>query len=102
MADPTYKIESAPIPIYKNSDTAPFVYFDMAPTYGIMNGAVQIELLARTLIPKSEGGVQIEFGITGRLRCTPAAARDLRNALDAALKLFDQAPEVPVAASKMN
>lgn len=34
-------------PPYRNADTAPFIYFDFAPTFGIIAGAIGIELAAR-------------------------------------------------------
>src|SRR5882762_3749177 len=76
--------------IYENVDTAPFVYFDLSPTHGILGGAIQIELAARILNAVPDGGVEIKFITTGRLRCGPAAAINLRNAIDASLKMLEQ------------
>jgi len=44
MSEPAEKNE---LIIYENVDTAPFVYFDIAPAHGIMGGAIQIELASR-------------------------------------------------------
>src|SRR5437667_11714191 len=75
---------------YENVDTAPFVYFDLTPTHGIFGGAIQIELAARILNATPDGGVEIKFITTGRLRCSPTAALNLRNAIDASLKMLEQ------------
>jgi hypothetical protein len=69
---------------YKPVSTAPFIYFDFAPTYGTLAGAIQVELAARTMIPLQNGGVELGMVETARLRCSPIAAQALRNALDAA------------------
>ena len=68
-----------------------------------MNGSIELELATRILIPKPGGGTEVKFLSTGRLRCSPTAAVNLRNGLDAALKMLEQSPQPnPVAASKMN
>jgi hypothetical protein len=46
MTEPADKNE---LIVYENVDTAPFVYFDLSPTHGILGGAIQIELAARIL-----------------------------------------------------
>jgi hypothetical protein len=99
MTEPTDKNE---ILIYESVDTAPFVYFDMSPTHGILSGAIQIELAARVLNTALDGSIEIKFITTGRLRCSPTAAMNLRNAIDAALKMLEQPQQSPVAAAKMN
>ena len=75
MTEPAEKNE---LLVYENVDTAPFVYFDISPTHGILGGAIQIELAARILNAVPDGGVEIKF-ITRRLRCSPTAALNLRN-----------------------
>jgi hypothetical protein len=87
---------------YKSVSTAPFVYFDFVPTFGTLGGAVQIELAARTLTPLQNGGVGLETVETARLRCTPAAAKFLRDALDGALKMLEQPQSVPASIGKLN
>jgi hypothetical protein len=88
MADP---VDAPPPPSFKNTDASPFIYFDFAPTFGVLGGAVQIELAARVLVPgRTEVGV--EFVATAHLRCSPAAALDLRNALDQALDMLQGPP----------
>lgn len=76
---------------------APIIYFDIAPTYGVMNGAVQIELASRILIPDGQK-TGVEFVINGHLRCSPAAAMHLANAIAEALKMLEQ-PNAPQAAA---
>jgi hypothetical protein len=99
MTEPTEKNE---LIIYKNVDTAPFVYFDISPTHGTLSGAIQIELAARILNTALDGSVEIKFITTGRLRCSPAAALNLRNAIDAALKMLEQPQQAPAASAKLN
>ena len=98
MTEPADKNE---LIVYENVDTAPFVYFDLSPTHGILGGAIQIELAARILNAVPDGGVEIKF-TTGRLRCSPTAAMKLRNGIDAALKMLEHPQQSPVAAAKMN
>ncbi|RWN60312.1 MAG: hypothetical protein EOR99_32655 [Mesorhizobium sp.] len=76
-------------PPYRDSDAAPFIYFDVAPTFGTMGGAIQIELAARILTPGDEM-VTSTFVATGRLRCSPAAAQNLVQALSKALEMIEQ------------
>jgi len=70
--------------IYEDTGgTAQLVYFDIVAAYGTMHGAVEIELATRILVPKPDGA-------------------NLRNGLDAALKMLEQPQANPVAASKLN
>ena len=90
--------------VYEDTGAAaPLVYFDIVGAYGIMHGTVEIELATRILVPAPNGLTDVKFLSSGRLRCSPTAAANLRNALDAALKMLEapQQPD-PVAASKMN
>lgn len=74
-------------------DASPnIVYFDIAPAFGIMGGAIQIELASRILHPDG-AKVMIEFVTNGHLRCSPAAAVDLRNAIDKALAMLEGPPD---------
>ena len=85
MADP----KRPATPPYRNVDTAPFVYFDVVPSFGVMQGTVQIELAARTLSPAGKD-LAIELVACGRLRCSPMAAQALRDAIDKSLKMLAQ------------
>jgi hypothetical protein len=69
-----------------------------------MNSSIEIELATRILIPRGDGATEVKFISSGRLRCTQNAALNLRNALDAALKMLEQpaANVAVVAAGKLN
>ena len=91
--------------IYEDTGaSAPLVYFDIVGAYGTMNGSIEVELATRILIPKPDGSTEVRFLSSGRLRCTANAATNLRNGLDAALKMLEQpqANMVAIAASKLN
>ena len=89
--------------VYEDTGAAAsLVYFDIVGAYGTMNGAVEVELATRILVPQPDGSTQVKFLSSGRLRCSATAASNLRNALDAALKMLEQPQADPVAASKMN
>jgi hypothetical protein len=56
------KTTGAPaLPEFVDLNTAPYLYFDMAPTYGVMAGIVQIELAARTLNPMPDGSIEVKY-----------------------------------------
>jgi hypothetical protein len=91
--------------VYEDTGAAAsLVYFDIVGAYGIMHGTVEIELATRILIPAPNGLTDVKFLSSGRLRCSPTAAVNLRNALDSALKMLEtpQPQHDPVAASKLN
>ncbi|MBR1269031.1 hypothetical protein JQ629_16075 [Bradyrhizobium sp. AUGA SZCCT0222] len=91
--------------VYEDTGAAaPLVYFDIVGAYGTMNGSVEIELATRILIPKTDGSTEVKFISSGRLRCSQNAAVNLRNGLDAALKMLEPpaASMAVVAASKLN
>jgi hypothetical protein len=99
--DPTS--ETTPLVYEDTGGAAPFVYFDIIGAHGIMNGAIQIELASRILIARPDGGVEIKFITSGRLRCSPTAATNLRAAIDGSLKMLEQPQQGPAAtASKLN
>jgi hypothetical protein len=90
MADSTNSMAEIPeVRIAPESSVAPFIYFDGVPTFGIRNGAIQIELAANTIVPEGKG-VKIDVVMTAHLRCSPAAARGLRETIDKALALLQQ------------
>ena len=55
-----------------------------------MNGSVEIELATRILVPKPDGTTEVKFISSSHLRCTRTLAANLRNGLDAALKMLKQ------------
>ena len=91
--------------IYEDTGAlAPLVYFDIVGAYGTMNGAVEVELATRILVPKSDGSTEVRFISSGRIRCSANAATNLRNGIDAALKMLEQpqASAGAIAAGKLN
>ena len=91
--------------IYEDTGAAaPLVYFDIVGAYGTMNGSIELELATRILVPRSDGTTEVKFISSGRLRCTQNAAANLRNGLDAALKMLDQpqGSTASIAAGKLN
>ena len=95
---------NAPGIVYEDTGaSAPLVYFDIVGAYGTMNGAVEVELATRILVPKPDGSTEVKFISSGRIRCSANAAANLRNGLDAALKMLEQ-PQSSTAsiAGKLN
>jgi hypothetical protein len=93
----------APTPIFEDSHSASFVYFDITAAHGALNGAIQIELASRILIPRPDGPVEVRFRTTGHLRCSPVAAAQLRDSLNAAIKMIAQPQQQSAAAgTKLN
>ena len=86
------------------SERAPFIYFDGVLCMGTHNGAIQIELAANALMPEGTG-VRIDLLQTAHLRCSPAAAADLQNAIGKALEMLQQGAKqaaAPASGSKPN
>jgi hypothetical protein len=105
MSNASDAIGTPPPPPYRNSDAAPFIYFDIVPTYGNLGGSIQLELAARILSPTPGGDneVAVEFVSVAHLRCSPMAANYLRDSLNAALKMLEGTQGVPsVAIGKLN
>jgi hypothetical protein len=86
---------------FEECTTAPFVYFDVVHMHGALNGTVQIELAARIMVPK-QGAAGVKLMTSGRLRCSPVAARHLRDAINGVLQLLEQAQSGASASPKMN
>jgi hypothetical protein len=81
---------SAPAPLIKNASAAPFIHFDSVPVYGAFAGSIEVELVARALMPKPDGLVVAEAICTGHLRCTPQAAMALADALEKAVAMHEK------------
>jgi hypothetical protein len=90
---------------YVNTLTAPVVYFDAPIVWGAFSGVIQIELGIRASVP-SQGGEDVaaetEVHVSGRLRCSPSAARRLRDALDRALAMLEQPQAAAAVVGKLN
>lgn len=76
------------MPLLKNAGAAPLVYFDSVPVFGAFAGHVEIELAARMLMPKPDGGVLADMACTAHVRCSPAAAMQLIEALTRAVDML--------------
>ena len=87
-----------------SQDTAPFIYFDSAPTYGVIGGVVQVELTANLVHPTPDSqGTLTKVTWAAHLRCSPFAASALRDALNGALDMLTAAAPAPEkAGSKLN
>jgi hypothetical protein len=82
---------STAVPHFENTETAPFIYFDGCPAFGVISGTIEIELTARALIPNLNGGpTSAKIVPTARLRCNPSAAAGLIEALHQALELLNK------------
>lgn len=64
-----------------------FVYFDGVSAFGHLNGAIQIELVANALDTAEDGTVEVRRVTTAHIRCSPAAAADLAQAIGKALEM---------------
>jgi hypothetical protein len=82
MADPKPKPK---LSLVAGSDAAPVIFLDGVVAWGLNNGVVQIEVAANHLVP-SENGLKTKVVVTGHLRCSLAAAAELRDMIDAALE----------------
>jgi hypothetical protein len=90
-ADPTELPPVQPTIALTGNEWAPFIYCDGVSALGTQAGAIQIELAARTILPTPDGGTRNEYVATAHLRCSPAAAIALKEALDKALAMLAQA-----------
>ena len=82
------------------AEDAPFVYFDAVLAFGMYGGIVQIELAAKVLDVNGKGDLKNEVVVTARMRCSPAAARNLQHELGNALLIA--IPAAPTAEGKTN
>ena len=79
------------MPLMKNALAAPFIYFDGAPSMGVQNGVIELELCARAVMPKADGSVYTDIVCVAHLRCSMAAATNLRDVLTRALDMVNDA-----------
>jgi hypothetical protein len=76
------------------SGGAPFLYFDLVPTYGFNRGIAKITLEALRL-HTTAGGVKQDRVVVAHLRMGLDAAIDLRKALDGIILMAEPKPEGP-------
>lgn len=92
---------AAPPPLLKNASSAPFVYFDNAPLYGIAGMGIEVELTAASIVPKADGAVSREAVCVAHLRCSPQTALGLIDSLQKALKMYqDQMAKLAAEAAE--
>ena len=90
---------AAPAPVLKNTATAPVIFCDGAPAFGVLDGVVEVELSARCLNPKPDGSVACDLVCVAHLRMGLNAASNLRDALAKALDMSTaQAKALDIAA----
>lgn len=71
----------------KNIASAPMIYFDQAPTLGVVHNIVEVDLAARVLSVDVAGAVSQDYICVAHLRCSFEAAVNLRAALSRALNM---------------
>ena len=71
---------------------APFIFYEVAPAFGFMNGVVNITLSANRTYAGAEGAIS-EQVVVAYLRGNVQAALSLRQAIDSALLLAAPTPE---------
>jgi hypothetical protein len=69
----------------KDAAHAPVIYFDICPTFGLNNGVVSLMLAVGLVLPTAGGGTLTRPAAAAHLRCSVAAARQLRDTIDKAL-----------------
>ena len=78
------------------SANAPFIYFENAPYYGLLNGVGQITIeAARIFGADPEGKPIMDRVVVAHLRGNIPAFRTLRAALDGILLMAEPKPEGP-------
>ena len=76
----------------KDGPSASFLYFDGTSNCGFHNGIVNVTIVANRFLPQKAGGVGTVAVAVSHLRCSVAAAIDLRDALDKAILISANAP----------
>jgi hypothetical protein len=82
---------------FRDNPAAPIIYFDGVAAHGVIYGAIQIEVISRTLIPLEDGSATNELLVTGRLRCSPTAAQALIDALQKSIEMLKMPQPRPSA-----
>jgi hypothetical protein len=66
----------------KDGARAPVIYFDICPTFGLNNGVVSLMLAVGLILPTAGGGTLTRPAAAAHLRCSVAAAMQLRDRID--------------------
>lgn len=74
--------------IWEDSETAPFVVFDLIESSTLMNGAFQITLAAQKIVREGPGKAKKKAITTAHLRMTPAAAGELAKAIKSCFEMI--------------
>jgi len=78
------------------SANAPFIYFENAPFFGMMNGVGKIALESfRQIALAEDGQVQVDRVIVAHLVGNIVAIKNLRAALDGIILMAEPKPEGP-------
>jgi hypothetical protein len=80
------KSAEAFVPI-QNLPSAPIIFFEFCPTLGNNNGLINVMLAAGLVAPTDGPGTETVPVAVAHLRCTTAAAVQLREALGKALQM---------------
>ena len=75
--------------------SAPFIFFDGAPSFGVNGGIISVTLAATRLLSDVDHTVTKDVVAVAHLRCSVQAATDLRNSLDKALLLQARVSDKP-------
>jgi hypothetical protein len=78
--------------LIRDPAAGPVVFFDSAPTYGHLNGVIEITLTSRLVLPTTDNRCITEIIAAGHLRGSYASMTALRDAIDGALKMAAEPP----------
>jgi len=73
--------------LIRDAPHAPFIYFEVAPAFGLTHGVINLTLSAHRTLMQPDGKVTTEQVVVAYLRGSVQAARSLRQAIDNALLL---------------
>jgi hypothetical protein len=90
-AHPSLDIGGMPLS-ESGSANAPFIYFETAPAFGLLNGIARISLEATRTMPLADGGTFTDRVVTGHLRMNLQAAMSLKSAVEAILLMASTPP----------
>lgn len=88
---------TSPPRLIKDPSAGPVVYFDQAPTFGHLNGVIEVTLTGRLLLPTADNRCITEIIAAGHLRGSIAAMASLRDAIDGALKMAAEPSAIKLA-----